>query len=114
MCLAPDDWLGFAPMRLDAPAIVTAAFNRRAIVQRLPFLVVLLLSTLGSLQAAESTAARDLNRETVPKWSASYRGWYYRSEHVLPPNRTFPATSNSTTRTALASINCPVNPTSGL
>ena len=77
-------------MHQDAPAIVKPAFNRLAISQPLPFLVALLLATLGRLQAAESTAARDPDRETVDKWSAPYRGWHYRPEHVIPAEPNIP------------------------
>jgi hypothetical protein len=77
-------------MHQDAPAIVKPAFNRLAISQRLPFLVALLLATVGRLQAAESTAARDPDRETVAKWSAPYRGWHYRPEHVIPAEPNIP------------------------
>ena len=77
-------------MHQDAPANVKAAFNRRAILQCLPFLAALLLSMPGRLQAAESTAVREVDRETVSKWSAPYRGWHYRPDHVIPPEPNIP------------------------
>ena len=77
-------------MHQDAPVIVEAALNRRAIFRQLPFLAAVLLSMLGRLSAGESTAAREVDRETVARWSAPYRGWHYRPEHVLPAEPNIP------------------------
>jgi hypothetical protein len=71
-------------MHQDTRAIAKATSSRCATIQRLPWLAALVLGTLGRSQAAESTAALDLDRETVAKWSAGYRGWHYRPEHVIP------------------------------
>ena len=50
----------------------------------------LLLASLGALHAAEMIVTSDIDRETLDQWSAPYRGWHYRPDHVIPaePNIT--------------------------
>lgn len=54
------------------------------------FLTVLLLAPLAALHAAERTVAQDIDRETMDKWSAPYRGWHYQPEHVIPAQPSIP------------------------
>ena len=49
-----------------------------------PWLVALLLASLSVSHAAEPIVGGDLDRETLNKWSAPYRGWYYWPAHVIP------------------------------
>lgn len=42
-----------------------------------------LLVPLGLLQAAEPTVTVGIDRETMDKWSAPYRGWHYWPDHVI-------------------------------
>jgi hypothetical protein len=42
------------------------------------------------LSAAESTAAWEVDREIIVKWSAPYRGWHYHPEHVIPAEPRIP------------------------
>lgn len=37
-----------------------------------------------------TTYAEEVDRETVARWSARYRGWHYRPEHVLPAEPRIP------------------------
>jgi len=62
--------------------------QRRLNVDRL--LPLLLLITPGTLQAAETTAAPEIARETIDKWSAPYRAWHYWPEHVIPARPNIP------------------------
>ncbi len=77
-------------MHQDARVAVNVAFSRRALVLRLPFLIALLLAAPAKLQAAEPAAAREVDGETVAKWSAPYRGWHYWPEHVIPAEPNIP------------------------
>jgi hypothetical protein len=45
--------------------------------------VLVLLSLLG-LQAAGKSASAEINQETLDRWSAPFRGWYYQPGHVIP------------------------------
>jgi len=54
------------------------------------FLPVLLLIAPGVLQSAETTAAPDIDRETMDKWAAPYRAWHYWPEHVIPAQPNIP------------------------
>jgi len=42
-----------------------------------------LLGSLTTLLAAETPAAQQIDRETLDKWSAPYRGWHYEPDHVI-------------------------------
>jgi len=53
-------------------------------------LAVLLLKPLAALHAAETTAAQQIDRETLDKWSAPYRGWYYQPDHVISADPKIP------------------------
>ena len=53
-------------------------------------LAALLLAPLAMLHAAEITAAQGIDRETLDKWSAPYRGWHYWPEHVVPAEPKIP------------------------
>jgi len=53
-------------------------------------LSLLLVIPPGALQAAETTVTRDIDRETLDKWSAPYRGWHYQPEHVIPAEPNIP------------------------
>lgn len=51
-------------------------------------LSLLLLIAPGTLHAAGPGA--DIDRTTLDKWSAPYRGWHYRPEHVIPARPDIP------------------------
>ena len=53
-------------------------------------LAVALLVSLGALRAAETAATADIDRETLDKWSAPYRGWHYWPDHVIPAQPKIP------------------------
>ena len=53
-------------------------------------LTVLLLVLPAALQAAETTVTRDIDRETLKRWSAPYRGWHYQAEHVIAAQPNIP------------------------
>ena len=53
-------------------------------------LAVLLLASLGALQAAETVAIPDIEREALDKWSAPYRGWHHWPDHVIPAEPKIP------------------------
>ena len=53
-------------------------------------LTALLLAPLTALHAAETIAAQQIDRETLDKWSAPYRGWHYQPDHVIPANPNIP------------------------
>ena len=53
-------------------------------------LTALLLTSQAPLQGAETTAPGQIDRETLDKWSAPYRGWHYQPEHVIPANPKIP------------------------
>jgi predicted GH43/DUF377 family glycosyl hydrolase len=42
-----------------------------------------LLVSLGTLLVAGTSAGQDIDRETLDKWSAPYRGWHYWPESVI-------------------------------
>jgi hypothetical protein len=58
--------------------------------KRLPILPHLLLAPLAALQAAETATALDIDRETLDRWSAPYRGWHYHPDHVIPAKPSIP------------------------
>jgi hypothetical protein len=60
--------------------------NKRAAIT----LAALLLAPLAALHAAETTAAQQIDRETLDKWSAPYRGWYYQPDHVISADPKIP------------------------
>jgi predicted GH43/DUF377 family glycosyl hydrolase len=60
--------------------------NRIAI---LTFATLLLASTL-TLRAAETVTFTAIDRETLDKWSAPYRGWDYQPQHVIPAQPNIP------------------------
>ena len=41
-------------------------------------------------KAAEAPAGPEIDRETLDKWAAPYRGWHYQPNHVLPANPKIP------------------------
>lgn len=47
-------------------------------------LAALLLAPLLASHAAEATTTQEIDRQTLDKWSAPYRGWHYQPEHVIP------------------------------
>ena len=49
-----------------------------------------LLAALTTLHAAETTAAQPIDRETLDKWSAPYRGWHYQPDHVISADPRIP------------------------
>lgn len=49
-----------------------------------------LLDSLTTLRGAEMTSPAPIDRETLDKWSAPYRGWHYQPEHVIPENPNIP------------------------
>jgi hypothetical protein len=53
-------------------------------------LSVFSLAPPGALQAAETAVAQDIDRETMDKWSAPYRGWHYQPEYVIPAQPKIP------------------------
>lgn len=57
-------------------------------------LAALLLAALTTLHAAETTAAQPIDRETLDKWSAPYRGWHYQPDHVIPSDPKIPGYEN--------------------
>jgi len=54
------------------------------------FVTLLALAPLGVLQAAEPTVNRSVDRETMDRWSAPYRGWHYWPDHVIPAEPKIP------------------------
>ena len=52
--------------------------------------LTLLLVLPTPLQASETTATRDIDRKTLDKWSAPYRGWHYQAEHVIAAQPNIP------------------------
>jgi len=52
-------------------------------------LLVLVMSP-GALHAAERGMTAALDRETLDRWSAPYRGWHYYPEHVIPSEPRIP------------------------
>jgi predicted GH43/DUF377 family glycosyl hydrolase len=54
------------------------------------WLMALLLAAWGPLYAAETTAASGIDRETMDKWSAPFRGWHYSPDHVIPAKLNIP------------------------
>jgi beta-xylosidase len=53
-------------------------------------LAVLLLALFTALHAAETTPVQHIDRATLDKWSASYRGWHYWPDHVIPSDPKIP------------------------
>ncbi|MFM7182452.1 MAG: hypothetical protein ACKO2G_13435 [Verrucomicrobiales bacterium] len=51
-------------------------------------LTALLLAPLALLPAAPTT--HEIDRETLDKWSAPYRGWHYHPEYVIPADPKIP------------------------
>jgi len=49
-------------------------------------LATLLVTPLAASHAAEATTTQEIDRETLDKWSAPYRGWHYQPGHVIPAN----------------------------
>ncbi len=45
---------------------------------------------LTALHAAETPAAQQIDRETLNKWSAPYRGWHYQPDHVISADPKIP------------------------
>jgi len=58
--------------------------------KRHAIITALLLAPLGLLHAAEGTRTSDMDRRTLDKWSAPYRGWHYQAEHVIPAKPNIP------------------------
>jgi beta-xylosidase len=54
------------------------------------FLTLFVFAPLGMLQAAEPTVTPSIDRETMDKWSAPYRGWHYWPDHVIPAESKIP------------------------
>jgi len=50
----------------------------------------LLLAPLAAPHAAETTRTPGIDRETLDKWSAPYRGWHYQPRHVIPAQPNVP------------------------
>ena len=44
----------------------------------------------GGSPAVDSRVVWEMDRETVARWSAPYRGWHYRPEHVIPAEPRIP------------------------
>jgi len=53
-------------------------------------LAALLLAPLTALHATETTAAQPIDRETLDKWSAPYRGWHYHPDYVISADPKIP------------------------
>ena len=53
-------------------------------------LAALLLALPTALHAAEITAVQPIDRETLDKWSAPYRGWHYQPDHVISADPKIP------------------------
>ena len=53
-------------------------------------LSALLLAPLAAVRAAGATATHEIDRETLDKWFAPYRGWHYQPEHVIPSGPNIP------------------------
>ena len=58
--------------------------------KRHAIITALLLAPPGLLRAAERTRTPDMDRRTLDKWSAPYRGWHYQAEHVIPAKPDIP------------------------
>ena len=52
--------------------------------------VSLLLTGLGLLLGLSRARAAEINRETLDRWSAPYRNWYYHPDHVIPAEPRIP------------------------
>jgi beta-xylosidase len=52
--------------------------------------VTLLLVAVAGLRAAESPASADIDQATLDAWSAPFRGWHYRPDHVIPEDPKIP------------------------
>ena len=55
-----------------------------------PGLTAVLLASLGAMHAAETIGLTAIDRETLDKWSAPYRGWNYWPDHVIPTEPNIP------------------------
>ena len=53
-------------------------------------LAALLLALPTALHAAEISAVQPIDRETLDKWSAPYRGWHYQPDHVISADPKIP------------------------
>ena len=50
-----------------------------------------LLVPLATAHAAATTKPPSIDRETLDKWTAPYRGWHYQPEHVIPAQPNIPS-----------------------
>lgn len=53
-------------------------------------LLVLSQAPLPALHAVGATTSQEIDRETLDKWSAPYRGWHYQPGHVIPAQPNIP------------------------
>jgi predicted GH43/DUF377 family glycosyl hydrolase len=53
-------------------------------------LTTLLLALPSALHAAETPTEQSIDRETLDKWSAPYRGWHYQPDHVISADPKIP------------------------
>ena len=53
-------------------------------------LAALLMAPILVLHAGEAPTSTTIDRETLDKWSAPYRGWDYRPQHVIPAQPSIP------------------------
>ena len=60
------------------------------IYQTFPVLAILWLVSVGALRADEVVAPPVIDHATLDKWSASYRGWHYQPDHVIPSDPKIP------------------------
>ena len=53
-------------------------------------LAAVLSAQLALIRAGATTGTNEIDRDTVDKWSAPYRGWYYWPEHVIQSQPNIP------------------------
>ena len=51
---------------------------------------MLLLLAGGLALSSETPRETGINRETLDRWAAPYRGWHYYPEHVIPAKPNIP------------------------
>jgi hypothetical protein len=51
----------------------------------------MLLVPLAAAHAAATTRPPSIDRETLDRWTAPYRGWHYQPEHVIPAQPNIPS-----------------------